>query len=97
MKEPQKTLMYPNPGIPPVGYVTNCANVKDAPIVNRRCNLLVLTRRRGESIQIGSDITIRVLDVKGGQIRLGIEAPKDSNIVRTELLPEQAQPRNVRG
>lgn len=58
--------------------------------------MLVLTRRRGESIQIGPEITIRVLDVKGGQIRLGIEAPKDSNIVRTELLPEQAQPRNAR-
>ena len=53
--------------------------------------MLVLTRRVGESIQLGDNITVRVLGAKGGQIRLGFEAPKDTNIVRTELLEKAAK------
>jgi carbon storage regulator len=48
--------------------------------------LLVLTRRVGEAVKLGEEITVRVLGISGGQIRLGFDAPKATNIVRTELL-----------
>lgn len=48
--------------------------------------MLILTRRVGESLIIGDDVTVSVLSVKGNQVRIGIDAPKDVNIVREELL-----------
>ncbi|MDP1946074.1 MAG: carbon storage regulator CsrA [Nitrospirota bacterium] len=47
--------------------------------------MLVLTRRRGEAITIGHNIRVIVLDIKGGQIRLGIEAPSTVEIHRDEI------------
>lgn len=47
--------------------------------------MLVLTRRPGEAIIINGDIIVRVLQINGNQIRLGIEAPENINIVREEL------------
>ncbi len=47
--------------------------------------MLVLTRKSDESIRIGDDIIIRVVEVKGNQVRLGIEAPKRFRIYREEL------------
>ncbi|VAX30376.1 Carbon storage regulator [hydrothermal vent metagenome] len=47
--------------------------------------MLVLTRRSDESIRIGDDIIIRVVEVKGNQVRLGIEAPRHFRIYREEL------------
>ena len=47
--------------------------------------MLVLTRKIDESITIGHSITISVLDVKGNQVKLGIKAPKDIPINRTEV------------
>ena len=41
--------------------------------------MLILTRRAGETVMIGSDVTITVLGVKGNQVRIGINAPKDSS------------------
>ncbi len=58
--------------------------------------MLVLTRRRGESIQIGEDIVMHVLSIDKGQIRVGFSAPKETKIVLTELLPEQSHPTPVR-
>jgi carbon storage regulator len=49
--------------------------------------MLVLTRRIGEKIQIGPDIPITVVDIDRGKIRIGVEAPRDAPIYRTELLP----------
>lgn len=49
--------------------------------------MLVLTRRKNESIVIGDDIVVTVLEVKGEQIRLGITAPRDVQVYRQELLP----------
>jgi carbon storage regulator len=49
-------------------------------------DMLVLTRKPGEKIQVGDDITITVLAINGGKIRLGIDAPDDVVIVRHELL-----------
>lgn len=48
--------------------------------------MLILTRRCGESITIGDDIRVRVLGIKGAQVRLGIEAPQDVPIHREEIL-----------
>lgn len=48
--------------------------------------MLILTRRVGEAVQIGDNITVRVLGMKGGQVRLGFDVPKDVNVMRTELL-----------
>ena len=47
--------------------------------------MLVLTRKAGESIVIGSEIRITVLDLQGRQIRLGIEAPSDISVHRGEV------------
>jgi carbon storage regulator len=47
--------------------------------------MLVLTRKLGESIAIDDHIKIRVVQIKGKQVRLGIEAPKDTKIHREEV------------
>lgn len=47
--------------------------------------MLVLTRKTGESIQIGDDITIKIVAVEGDQIKLGINAPKNVDIHRSEI------------
>ena len=39
--------------------------------------MLILTRRVGESLMIGDDVTITVLGVKGNQVRIGVDAPKE--------------------
>ncbi|QDU38645.1 Carbon storage regulator [Maioricimonas rarisocia] len=49
--------------------------------------MLVLTRKEGEEIVIGNDIRVRVLRVRGGQIRVGIDAPREVRIIRSELAP----------
>lgn len=48
--------------------------------------MLVLTRRANESIVIGNDIVVTVLEIKGDQIRLGISAPHEVPVYREELL-----------
>lgn len=47
--------------------------------------LLVLTRKVDQSITIGSDIRVTVLEIRGNQVRLGIEAPKETSVHRTEI------------
>ena len=47
--------------------------------------MLILTRRAGETVMIGSDVTITVLGVKGNQVRIGINAPKDVAVHREEI------------
>jgi carbon storage regulator len=47
--------------------------------------MLILTRRIGESVIIGDDIHITVLEVKGNQVRLGVNAPKDVSVHREEI------------
>jgi carbon storage regulator len=51
--------------------------------------MLVLTRKIGERIRIGDTITVRVLEVRGSQVRLGVEAPADVRIYREEIYPNQ--------
>jgi carbon storage regulator len=50
--------------------------------------LLVLTRRSGESVMIGDDVVITVLEARGDVIRLGIQAPKDVRVHREEVYRE---------
>jgi carbon storage regulator len=49
--------------------------------------MLVLSRKKDEAIRIGDEITIKVIALKGGGVRLGIDAPINISIVRSELLP----------
>ena len=55
--------------------------------------MLILTRKPGESLIIGEDIKVTIFSVKGNQVRIGIDAPKDVHIVRDELLerPEKGR------
>jgi len=47
--------------------------------------MLVLTRNQGQSILIGGDIKLTVVSAKGGQVRIGIEAPPELTILREEV------------
>jgi carbon storage regulator len=47
--------------------------------------MLILTTRTGETVMIGDEITVTVLDVRGNQIRLGIAAPKEVSVHREEV------------
>jgi carbon storage regulator len=55
--------------------------------------MLVLTRKRNESIVIGDDIEVSVLSVSGEKVRIGIEAPRDVPVFRKELYIEIQQQR----
>ena len=46
--------------------------------------MLVISQKVGDIIKLGSDITVKVIDIKGGKVRLGIEAPKSVNIERVQ-------------
>jgi carbon storage regulator len=48
--------------------------------------MLVLTRRNGESVQIGDGVTVKVLSISGNQVKLGFSAPPEVAIRREELL-----------
>jgi carbon storage regulator len=47
--------------------------------------VLILTRRVGETVMIGDDVTVTVLRVKGNQVRLGVNAPKTVSVQREEI------------
>jgi len=47
--------------------------------------MLILTRRVGETLMVGEDITITILGVKGNQVRVGINAPRDIAVHREEI------------
>lgn len=47
--------------------------------------MLILTRRMGETLIIGDDVNVTVLGIKGNQVRLGINAPKDVSVHREEI------------
>lgn len=47
--------------------------------------MLILTRRVGETLMIGDDVTMTVLGVKGNQVRIGVNAPRDVSVHREEI------------
>ena len=57
--------------------------------------MLILTRKVGESIMVGDHIRVVVVDVKGRQVRVGVDAPEDTKIYRGEIF-EKIQEENAR-
>lgn len=60
--------------------------------------MLILTRRVGETLMIGDDITVTVLGVKGNQVRVGVNAPRNVAVHREEIyerIREEEQPDEV--
>ncbi len=53
--------------------------------------MLVLSRRQGESIVIGGEIVVTVIEVRGGQVRLGIDAPRSIDVHREEIYRQVVQ------
>jgi carbon storage regulator len=51
----------------------------------RRKGMLILTRRVGETLMVGDDVTVTVLGVKGNQVRIGVNAPKEVAVHREEI------------
>ncbi|MCQ2594311.1 MAG: carbon storage regulator CsrA [Treponemataceae bacterium] len=47
--------------------------------------MLILTRKTNEKIKIGNDITITIIEVRGEQVKIGVEAPKDVKVFRQEV------------
>ena len=54
--------------------------------------MLILTRRVGETILIGDDITITIMGIKGNQVRIGINAPKGVDIARDDMIKGRSLP-----
>lgn len=50
--------------------------------------MLVLSRKKNETIMIGDEIVLTVVDIRGDKVRLGIEAPKETRVVRSELFDD---------
>jgi carbon storage regulator len=59
---------------------------------SRRSNMLVLSRKPGEQLVIGNDITLTVVWVRGNRVRLAFEAPDQVRILRSELACRQVEP-----
>jgi carbon storage regulator len=51
----------------------------------RSDNMLILTRRVGETLMVGDNVTVTVLGVKGNQVRIGVNAPKEVSVHREEI------------
>lgn len=53
--------------------------------------MLILSRKIGESLVIDENIFIKILDISGGCVKLGIEAPKEMSVLRAELLAKELE------
>lgn len=56
--------------------------------------MLILTRRVGETLMVGDDVTITVLGVKGNQVRIGVNAPKEVQVHREEIYMKIQEEKN---
>ncbi len=59
--------------------------------------MLILTRRAGETLMVGDDVTITVLGVKGNQVRIGVNAPKHVSVHREEIYQRIQREKNPTG
>ena len=57
--------------------------------------MLILTRKKGEAIAIGDNIQIQVLNVKGGQVRIGIDAPREVRVNREERIESEVNDNTI--
>ena len=57
--------------------------------------MLILTRRVGETLMVGDDVTVTVLGVKGNQVRIGVNAPKEISVHREEIYMSIQAEKNV--
>jgi carbon storage regulator len=69
----------------PDGAVCPAVIVAAASAKARSWIMLILTRRVGETLMIGNNVTVTVLGVKGNQVRIGVNAPKDVPVHREEI------------
>jgi len=59
--------------------------------------MLILTRRVGETLMIGDEVTVTVLGVKGNQVRIGVNAPKDIAVHREEIFERIKREDDIKG
>jgi carbon storage regulator len=59
--------------------------------------MLILTRRVGETLMIGDEVTVTVLGVRGNQVRIGVSAPKDVTVHREEIYQRIREEKAVSG
>ena len=72
-------------------------DVKDVPDVRRQRIVLILTRRPTQAFAIGSDITVTVLEIRGRQVRIGVNAPRETAVLRTEIVEKAKERRMLDG
>jgi carbon storage regulator len=52
--------------------------------------MLILTRRPMQTVRIGNDVSVTVLEIRGSQVRIGISAPRETSVLREELIDKAA-------